>query len=161
MKIIDAIKRAQASAPVNVIGLAMDLGVRINTVWFDDPDISGELVKKPTGYEINVNGSHPMTRQRFTIAHELGHFVHHRDLIGDGITDSRAYRSTAGHRYFNPRIGPRQETEANRFAANLLMPHDLIEDLQDQGLNRAQIAAVLKVSDQALAIRMGDTANSA
>jgi Zn-dependent peptidase ImmA (M78 family) len=155
MNTIQAIKRAQASVPVNVIGLALDLGVKINTVWFEDSDVSGELVKTSSDtYEINVNGSHPLTRQRFTIAHELGHFIYHRHLIGDGVTDSRAYRSTAGHRYYNPRIGPRQETEANRFAASLLMPYELIEDLQDEGLDERQIASVLQVSEQALAIRM-------
>jgi Zn-dependent peptidase ImmA (M78 family) len=158
MKILDAIKRAQVNAPVNVFGLAADLGVKINTVWFDDPEISGELVKRPDGnYEINVNGLHPVTRQRFTVAHELGHFIYHRDLIGDGITDNKAYRSTAGYRYSNSRIGPRHETQANRFAASLLMPHELIEDLREQGLGRDRIAAALQVSEHALAIRTGES----
>lgn len=157
MTIISMIRRAQRSAPVDVDGLCADLGLRVNQAWLDD-DISGELVRvSPDKFEINVNASHPTTRQRFTTAHELGHFIYHRDLIGDGLDDDRAYRSTSKGRYHNTRIGRPQETQANQFAANLLMPWGLIEALRADGLSRKQIAKKLAVSEQALAIRLGDS----
>ena len=134
MMYVEAIRNAQRYAPVDVIGLADDLGVRVNKAWLD-ADVSGELEHIGNGrYHINVNAKDAETRQRFTIAHELGHFIYHRSLIGDGVDDDRAYRSTNVGRYHNKKIGPRQETEANRFAANLLMPANLIARLKEEGL---------------------------
>ena len=157
MTIIEAIKRAQQTAPVNVEGLARDLGVRVTYPWVDD-DISGEL-RRMSGdkFEISVNGTHAPTRRRFTLAHELGHFIYHRDLIGDGVDDNRAYRRTSTARYALTRIGTHEETEANRFAANLLMPMHLINQLRGEGLTRQQMAKRLEVSEHALAIRLGES----
>jgi len=155
-RLIDLLKRAQASAPVNVDGLAEDLGLAVRKTWLDD-DISGEIVRAQDRYEVNLNARDAETRQRFTLAHEIGHFLYHRDLIGDGLDDDRAYRSTNKGRYFNTRIGPTHETEANKFAANLLMPWPLIEEMQALGLSRKQMAARLKVSEHAMAIRLGES----
>jgi predicted transcriptional regulator len=156
MKVIDAIKRAQRVAPVDVIGLATDLGLDVRPVYLDEK-VSGELEHLGNGrYIIYVNAHHAQTRQRFTIAHELGHYLYHRDLIGSGVGDDTAYRSTIVTKYFNTRIGPAQETEANRFAANLLMPYHLIEQLRAEGLDRKTMAARLQVSEHALAIRLGE-----
>lgn len=140
---------------MNVEGLADELGVRVKREFLAD-DISGELVHLGDGkYQINVNWADAITRQRFTIGHELGHFIFHRHLIGDGVDDNRAYRSTNQGRYFNQAIGSRQETEANRFAASLLMPDSLIEQLRREGLTPPQMADRLQVSQQAMCIRLG------
>ncbi|WP_420411289.1 ImmA/IrrE family metallo-endopeptidase [Roseibium sp.] len=156
MMIVDAIRRAQRQYPVDVIGLCRDLGISVHEAYLAD-DVSGELVPIAGGhYQINVNASHPKTRQRFTIAHELGHFVHHRNLIGAGIDDDRAYRSTNAGRYHNTMIGPAQETQANRFAANLLMPQHLIDRLQQEGKRTPnEQAYALGVSRSAMRIRLG------
>ncbi len=154
--LIESIRRAQRSAPVNVEGLASELGVRVNHSFLE-AGISGELVRvSGDHFEINVNGLDPVTRRRFTIAHELGHYIYHRDLVGDGLDDDRAYRSTSTGRYFNTRIGPKQETEANQFAASLLMPKHLVDELKSAGLQRADMAKRLEVSEHAMAIRLGE-----
>lgn len=156
MRVIDAIDRAQRAAPVDIRGLAHDLGIKVYDAWLD-PEVSGELERTVDGnYQINVNADDPITRQRFTIAHEIGHYIYHRSLVGSGVDDNRAYRSTKQGRYFNTRIGPREETEANRFAASVLMPNHLIEDLRRLGLDRAEMAKRLQVSEHALAIRLGE-----
>jgi hypothetical protein len=153
---LNAIRRAQRTYPVDLHGLCADLGIRIHQAWLD-PDVSGELVPMLDGsFQINVNADHPETRQRFTIAHELGHYFHHRHLIGDGIDDDRAYRSTSAGRYHNTSIGPREETEANRFAANLLMPAHLIQRLENEGKHTPEDKArALRVSPSAMRIRLG------
>ena len=47
-----------------------------------------------SGYAIFVNkGDRYKTRQRFTIAHKIAHFILHREAIGDGIVDDALYRS--------------------------------------------------------------------
>ncbi len=154
--LIDALHRVQRFAPVDVESLAWGLGVRVNYIPLD-PDISGELIKSSDGkYEINVNSTDSQTRQRFTIAHELGHFIYHRELVGDGIDDDKAYRSTDTGRYHNKKIGPIEETEANKFAAGLLMPLSLIDRLRAEGLDRREMAKRLLVSEHALAIRLGE-----
>ena len=154
MSMIEKIRNAQKTAPVDVVGLCRDLGIEVHEAWLEN-EISGELVSKDNGaYQINVNASHAETRKRFTIAHELGHFIYHRDLIGTGIDDDRAYRSTDVGRYHNINIGPRQETEANKFAANLLMPKELILEMKNRGLTSSQMAQELKVSQQAMDIRL-------
>lgn len=158
MRVIDAIQRAQRSYPVDLDGLCRELNIKLHYAWLDD-DISGELVPMANGgFQINVNATHPKTRQRFTIAHELGHYVHHRHLIGIGIDDDRAYRSTNLGRYHNTSIGPAEETEANRFAASLLMPSHLLQRLENEGKHTPeQKAAALNVSLSSLKIRLGIT----
>ncbi len=152
--LMDAIERAQSKAPVDVVGLANDLGIRVRYKTYED-DISGELVRVDgERFEIFVNALDSVTRQRFTIAHELGHFIYHRDLIGDGVGDDRAYRRTDQSTYHDNRISRKEEREANRFAATILMPGHLIASLQDDGLSRRAMADQLQVSEHALAIRM-------
>jgi len=47
---------------------------------FDDPRISGMLIKdqKTNKFNIYVNRKHSDTRQRFTIAHEIGHYLSYK-----------------------------------------------------------------------------------
>lgn len=68
--------------------------------------------KKP---QILVNAAAPLTRQKFTLAHELGHIVipWHTGTI---VSHLDTHRSDAAY--------AQMETEANRFAAELLMPSD-------------------------------------
>jgi Zn-dependent peptidase ImmA (M78 family) len=156
--IFQAIREAQQTAhngPVDLDALASRLGIKIERCWLDE-DMSGALIKNADGsYTIQVNALHPETRQRFTIAHEMGHFVHHRHLLGDGVNDSRAYRTDSNHKYYNARIGPKQETEANRFAASLLMPGDVVNEMVKIGMPVSAMAEHLGVSRHAMSIRAG------
>lgn len=143
--------------PVNVELLAKALGIRVRYAYLDN-EISGMLErKKPDDdkYVITVNALHPETRQRFTLAHELGHYMLHRDLIGDGVDDDRAYRSTSVGRYHNLDFGPEEETEANGFAAGLLMPMDKVSEELARGHSDAkQLAQKFEVSKQAMSIML-------
>ena len=151
------INRFRRTAPVDVETLSQALGVPVHYAFLD-PDISGMLEKiGDDKFKITVNAQHPKTRQRFTIAHELGHYMLHRRLIGNGIDETRAYRSAVAGVYRNTAIGPVQETEANKFAVNVLMPLDLIQKYQrESGVNSpAQIARHFGVSEQSMCIRLG------
>ena len=87
---------------------------------------------------IVLSGGKPGDRLRFSIAHELGHAVLHKELIGD---------------YTN------MENEANQFAAELLLPEQSMRETMTPALNLTQ-AAHLKlewgVSIQALVKRAAD-----
>jgi Zn-dependent peptidase ImmA (M78 family) len=100
----------------------------------------------PAGYTIHVNADDNPARQRFTIAHEIAHYVLHRDLIGDGITDDPLYRSSLGEWY---------ERQANKMAADILMPPKLVRAMYRSGtVSLAPLARAFEVSVDAMRIRL-------
>jgi hypothetical protein len=122
-----------------------------------DDNVSGCIVRRPErdGFRIEINALHHPNRQRFTAAHELGHYIYHRDLLDLGVGDTVAYRAQDSG-FPNDRIGPTQETEANRFASNLLMPNRLIAKLTAEGVvDVAEKARRLGVSEAAMRIKLG------
>ncbi|ELV8635970.1 ImmA/IrrE family metallo-endopeptidase [Vibrio vulnificus] len=144
----------RASMPVNLRKLCDDLGIELSYVTMDD-EISGEIERrKDGGFAINVNKNHHPNRQRFTIAHELGHFIHHRSLIGDGIDDNKAYRSVNQGKYFNQNITLGHEREANTFAASLLMPKEIVARCNQDGMSTSEMAEYFKVSQAAMSYRL-------
>ncbi|MBK5927694.1 ImmA/IrrE family metallo-endopeptidase [Rhodobaculum claviforme] len=65
------------------LSLAKKLGVKVFCEPLPD-GLSGHLIYDESrgsrsGFVIVVNSNHPVGRQQFTIAHELGHFVLHRN----------------------------------------------------------------------------------
>ena len=146
------IREHQKSYPVDVENLATDLGIYV--IRKDWPDnISGAIGKDDRGYFIIINSNHPEVRQRFTLAHEIAHYVLHRDQIGkDGIKDTWMYRS---------KISDPDERAANKLAAEILMPADLLgraaveNGLQLNERNLDALAKTPDVSTTALAIRLG------
>jgi Zn-dependent peptidase ImmA (M78 family) len=143
------------SLPVPVKSLPAMLGVKLKAAFLTD-GISGMLEKSGDTFLITVNASDPDTRLRFTMAHELGHYMLHRHLVGTGIDDDRAYRSTEVGKYHNTLIGPKEEREANKFAANLLMPRNAINrERAKEGATVKTMARLFGVSEHAMSIRMG------
>jgi Zn-dependent peptidase ImmA (M78 family) len=147
----------ETSAPINVENLAQRVGAAITFEPFKE-DLSGVLVKEKGRTVIGVNSAHPKTRQRFTIAHELGHLRlrHKGELFVDQTVMKRDARASQA-------IDP-QEIEANKFAAELLMPEKLVVEtmqrLQDQrnalspGELIAKLAEEFQVSSQAMEYRL-------
>ena len=146
------IERHQRQWPVSVVPIANDLGLRVyrRTDWPDN--ISGRIFRSSdvggsSGYAIEVNARHPPNRRRFTIAHEIAHFVLHSDVIGDSLYDDGLYRSGLSNRY---------EVQANRFAQRILMPDHLIQDaLRLFGSDPRRLAKEFEVSEEAMRIRLG------
>lgn len=135
------------SAPVDLDGMARAMGLRVERSPFLPDDISGKIERAGDGYRITVNARHSDTRQRFTLAHEIAHYVLHRDLIGDGIVDDGMYRSG---------LRSDLETQANRFAADLVMPAPLLWRIFHREAVRdlASLTARFGVSEEAMRIRL-------
>lgn len=151
---LEIIKRHWDSVPVPVETIASDLEVPIEYRALPQ-NISGAIERCEGGYKIVVNNTHARTRQRFTIAHELGHYIYHRDLLGQGVGDTLAFRAE-GTPFPNPSITVVHERQANTFASNLLMPNHLVSKLKRQGLRTPeQLAAALEVSPEAMRIKLG------
>lgn len=140
-----------SSPPVNVEELAQALGLMIVRRSGLGPQIAGMIIRDrklapPSGFTIHINAEDNPRRQRFTIAHEIAHYVLHRDLIGDGITDDALYRSPLGEWY---------ERQANKMAADILMPPQLLRSLYRRGMVAlAQLAGAFDVSVDAMRIRL-------
>lgn len=140
--------------PVPVDKVAKRRGFRL---YYErlDTDLSGFYVRSGEDRVIGVNGHHPSVRQRFTIAHELGHALLEGTAHHDRIFRFRDPRSSEG-------IDP-EEVAANAFAAELLMPEPWIRDrwkalasdgeLTDEEA-ASQMAKEFGVSSQALTIRL-------
>ena len=152
---LELVTEAQKSTPVNLTALARHLDVNIRHQAFDD-NISGCIHKTEDGWEIVVNAKHPKTRQRFTLAHELGHFIYHRNRLGQGTNDTRAYRADPNAAFYNSDIERKHEVEANKFAAGLLMPIDqVVHAVRTTRLNDpAVLAPLFGVSPAAMQIRI-------
>lgn len=146
---------------VDVEGLAKSMGLEVRAESVDE-DLSGFLFRDGATRRavIGVNASHHPNRRRFTIAHELGHFLLHKGepVHVDGANvayrlDRRDERSSSGQDEF--------EREANLFAAELLMPKRFLDsdlatrkiDLLDDDVV-TDIAREYGVSTQALTFRL-------
>lgn len=142
--------------PIPVEAIAHAAGCVVKYAVLDD-DLSGMALHKDGIRAIIVNAAHHKNRQRFTIAHELGHHQLHFDLLEQGVhVDKAIFRrdqySAAGVNKF--------EIEANHFAAELLMPKKQIRkivspsiDLQDDD-QIGPLASKFGVSNSALSFRI-------
>ena len=111
-------------APVPVESIATALGADVRYSPFDE-ELSGMVYIKGTTPIIGVNSVHHPHRQRFTIAHEVGHLLLHRDLIANQVHIDKRFPVLM--RDENSATGTqRMEMEANSFAAELLMPRFLL-----------------------------------
>ncbi|PSR35710.1 MAG: hypothetical protein C7B44_12825 [Sulfobacillus thermosulfidooxidans] len=155
-----------ASYPIPIEDLARGLGIRVHYEPFDG-DLSGILLRDEDRTIIGINSRQASVRQRFTVAHELGHFLLHS---GNKVHIDREFRVNfrdATH----PTSSGGEETEANRFAAALLMPESLMREAfrrktsngfnpigDDDDANDVlrKLAREFKVSYQAFLLRLGE-----
>lgn len=150
----EIVERFTSSVPVRVAELASELGLKVTRTAMP-PKFSGLIqpcVEARSGFEIRVNKFDAPDRQRFTVAHEIAHFLLHRHEIGAGVVDSIMYRST---------LTSRKETEANQLAADIVMPAQGVRrELSKLGSARTdeaaeRMAGVFRVSVPAMKIRLG------
>lgn len=148
-------------APVPVDKIARELGIQIKLDKVDD-GLSGFIVRdKGKRALIGANKSHHPNRQRFTIAHELGHYLLH---IGHTVhLDEGRGALTVNLRNLESSKGEdNDEREANLFAAELLMPARFLRedldglelDLLDDNRFMTDLAKKYMVSLQALTFRL-------
>lgn len=139
--------------PVPVEELAQKLGFKIKRK-FDDSSISGFLVRNGSDVVIGVNPTQSPLRQRFTIAHEIGHALLHQQ---ENVYIDKRFRSSLSSEGVDV-----DEKEANLFAAELLMPslnlkNDLLQgsalDLEEDE-RIVELAKSYQVSRQAMNNRL-------
>lgn len=148
-------------APVPVDKIAEHRGLTVRYMPLDD-ELSGMIFVKDGLPIVVVNSLHHPNRQRFTLAHECGHYELHMSDIGADVHVDKKYFVMA--RDENSAKGfDRKEIDANRFAAELLVPREFlvaelrgrIVDVEDDGLI-AELARTFEVSAQMMSIRIGE-----
>lgn len=137
--------------PIDPFELAKTLGIEV----YVTPLASGlsGFIAKPSPEEpakIYVNSTHSHVRQRFTVAHEIGHFFH-EGLLRNGSYDS--LRREEGHA--NLGTDPK-ERWANSFAASLLMPGGPVSTLYASGRTTSELASTFNVSEAAMSFRLAN-----
>jgi Zn-dependent peptidase ImmA (M78 family) len=146
-------------APVPVEKIAKHLGAQVRFSPFDD-EISGMIHIRDGKAIIGINSLHHPHRQRFSIAHELGHLQLHRRLVTAHVHVDKeipVLMRDAKASFGTDEI----EIQANRFAAELLMPKSLLEqtlrektlDIDDEESIEV-LAQRFKVSKQAMGHRI-------
>ena len=120
--------------PRNIISICEKLNIQVQETNLLSNDISGLIYKNKenTNYNILINSNQSAGRKSFTIAHELGHFLLHKDRLDDekeiisiakgidinslGYITRQNITTTSSPEYRE------LESEANKFAAEILMP---------------------------------------
>lgn len=133
--------------PVDVKLVANRLGIHVHEFPFDD-SVSGLLFVNGPLRVIGINESHHGHRKRFTLAHEVGHFVKHHLTTVDV---SEGHLGSFG----DPGGDPLQERQANQFAAELLMPRVwILKDFETYGDRLETLVQRYNVSPQAMWYRL-------
>lgn len=134
-------------APVPVEDIAEKEGFSVKYLQGESNSFSGILHRDLKA--IGINADHPKVRQRFSIAHELGHFYLQHPQEEESIgtdDDSEEWRIC--------------ESEANEFAGELLVPKDILKAERDSLKKKAleeKIQALLltfNVSREVLIIQL-------
>lgn len=137
--------RSIGSAPCRVDDVAQMLGIKVVHEQMDD-EVSGFLEKRGDIWVAGVNSYHHPVRQRFTIAHEIAHYVLHRRKQSE-------FRDYTFARRNDDRSD--MEREADQFAAQLLMPEGEVRAAVDKGLrNLNDLARHFDVSTLAMRYRL-------
>jgi Zn-dependent peptidase ImmA (M78 family) len=118
--------------PVPVEKIAKSLGARVRFSPLDD-ELSGFVFIKDGVPIIGVNSLHHQNRQRFTIAHEIAHLYLHPNYITSEVHVDKKFAEPVLKRDASSATGnERLEVEANQFAAALLMPTDILNELLEE-----------------------------
>jgi Zn-dependent peptidase ImmA (M78 family) len=139
--------RWDGTLPVNPGKIAEDLGLRLYPLppAYVADGVSGYFSRKDMA--IFVNPTDSPVRRRFTVAHEIGHFV---------LGHNNAPRDTRAS--FGASIKEPIERSANQFAAELLMPEEAVRKVALSGRFRSveEVADAFKVSSVAMNYRLNN-----
>ena len=141
--------------PVNIFDIANNEGIDI--VYFnpddDTKDVSGLLLKDKK--RIYLNADEPAERQAFTLAHELAHYFLNHTPDEYGVYKRNSL-------YLEEK--PPKEKEADLFAAELLMPKDLIVNVKKRygikDYDTLILSKMFGVSRSAMAFRLKNLDNN-
>ena len=104
---------------IDVVKLANTLGMEVYAIQ-EPSEFNSQLMYQAdtNAFTIQVNSAHPINRQRFSIAHEIAHFIKHAPIVKERQSIDRAKVFFTADK--------KLEDEANKLAAEILMPKELV-----------------------------------
>lgn len=154
-ELLQKIYKGRIQLPIDVWDIAEKLKIKAFRGKFkDEENVSGVLYKKEgdSSFTAVINSEEIEVRQRFTLAHEIGHYIHkYQDLPSEQEVGKVEYCNELSSRGIDP-----EENWANRFAAALLMPVDEINKEWASGKLYEEIAQDFNVSRAALGNRLDE-----
>jgi len=162
-EIQEVLEKYKGQLPVPIVNIANDLQIEIYETNDLAPGESGIIRKEDSKYYIYVKAGDLYTRKRFTIAHEIGHFIKHKakldsskEFIDSSVQPTPNGNGTTLHRAITQELSDeerRLEVEANEIAADLLMPSDEFIRVWKESDTMEEIANKFAVSISAATIR--------
>lgn len=138
--------------PVDPIQIARDLGIQIDFISLSANTAGGIWSKKNYPPVMFINSTDHINRQRFTCAHELGHYYLRQ---GDDQFEYTDYRDNLSSEGTDP-----IEVFSNNFAASLLMPQSEILRLKNENKSEIYMAKHFCVSPEAIHYRLKNLENA-
>ncbi|CAN5432621.1 ImmA/IrrE family metallo-endopeptidase [soil metagenome] len=135
-------------APVPVNQIAENLSLELLRGSFIEAQVAGFIDLDMSLIVVNEKDS--LNRQVFTIAHEIGHFVMHKERLREDASMAIMYRKPIGGE------ADPYEQEANAFAANLLVPEDLLAKYFEYQSFHV-VARIFGVSEEVIRYRLKTT----
>lgn len=114
------IEKYLTELPIKILTLTKELRVPVYTPYIDT-SLDGWIEYKNNDFIIYLNTDYPKTRQVFTLAHELSHYLLHRDKI---VKEGQLDRGYVKSGYFD-----KEEWQANLYASELLMPTGILNSV--------------------------------
>ena len=142
--------------PIDPVEVAKALGIDVFAIVMKE-GISGALIRSETKPAIYFDHQETQTRQRFTVAHEIGHFVLHEgdfDIV-DKVTECTiTFRRTNDPWTDDNKAHYRREIQANKFAAALLMPTEALKSVLSDNEDMGDLARIFGVARSAVGYRV-------
>ena len=145
---IEEAQKTLPAAPVAIVALCRSFGLSATRKDNLEYKFSGFIRKTDENCHIFYNGRHALSRQRFTVAHQLAHCLLHRALLPDEYYDNLMWQGG---------LAAQDEVDANRLARDILMPQSAVNEYirTKKEVLLGDLATVFGVSAQAMAIRLG------
>lgn len=140
---------SEVPLPVDPVRVARRLGIEVFDAHLE-ASVCAAIVKE-AGEDpvILLNAADSRNRKRFDCAHELGHYVRRTQT---GAPDG--YEFVDLRLALGQEAGDDEEVYANRFAASLVMPEQLVRALRREGLPLVELAFRFRVSEDAMRFRL-------
>ena len=121
-----AINMKKYNGHIDVVKMATSFGIDVYNGDLDS-DINSwiEYDKEQNKFNIIVNRNHSPQRQYFSISHEIGHYILHRDIIKE--------KGKVG-RQDNYSLDTKREKEADELGAEIIMPKKLVDEYAEKTL---------------------------
>lgn len=147
--------RLYKDGELDLLALCQDWGIQVFNAHFNEPHCSDSLVYRDHKWIIYINQHDSHQRQRFTLAHALGHyFLYHNTLNGRKVPQKHYSIQDIAITKDIYNSCPLAERHANQFASMILMPEPAMQTLYESGKSVEEMAQYFGVTESAMTCRL-------